>query len=215
MAQRTIHYLLGELLLRQVPLPDRRRFLLGSILPDAFAELSERAKTHFTNRSIPGYMYFDFDAFRNRFGVKMAADDLYLGYYMHLVEDNYYRVFFRERVGVNIDAQKPEQIKRLHLDYTLLNAYITERYGIRNEVERPPDFESEPLNEIAHFDLDRFLREFAGDFTRQAEGDTRYLTEPMLDEFLARCLPQVLRELRTVQAGGRGLAARDMAWTVP
>ena len=24
-----------------------------------------------------------------------------------------------------------------------------------------------------------------------------------------------LRELRTVQAGGRGLAARDMAWTVP
>ena len=215
MAQRTIHYVLGELLLRECPARDRKRFLLGSILPDAYSAQEERKLAHFTDRSTPGIMYFDFDAFRRRFGDRMAADDLYLGYYMHLVEDNFYRVFFRERVGVNIDAQKPEQIKRLHLDYTLLNAYITERYGIRNEVERPPDFESEPLNEIAHFDLDRFLREFAGDFTRQAEGDTRYLTEPMLDEFLARCLPQVLRELRTVQAGGRGLAARDMAWTVP
>ena len=215
MAQRTIHYLLGELLLRQVPLPDRRRFLLGSILPDAFAELSERAKTHFTNRSIPGYMYFDFDAFRNRFGVKMAADDLYLGYYMHLMEDNYYRVFFRERLGVAIDNQKPEQVQRLHLDYTLLNAYIVGRYGLRNEVERPADFEKEPLAAVARFDLDGFLAAFDGDFTRQVEGETRYLTETVLEDFLALHYESCLRELRTVLQGGRGLIARDMAWSKP
>lgn len=215
MAQRTIHYVYGELLLRECPVRDRKRFLLGSILPDAYCAHEERKLAHFTNRSTPGTMYFDFDAFRRRFGERMAADDLYLGYYMHLVEDNFYRVFFRERVGVSIDAQKPEQVARLHRDYTLLNAYIVKRYGVQNEVERPPDFEEEPINEIAHFDLDRFLREFAGDFTRQAEGETRFLTESLLDEFLERHLPQGLRELRTVQAGGRGLVARDMAWTAP
>lgn len=213
MAQRTIHYLLGELMLRDCPVHDRKRFLLGSILPDAFEELSQRALTHFTNRTVPGYMYFDFDAFRERFGRKMAEDDLYLGYYMHLVEDNFYRNFFRERVGIAIDNQKPEQVQRLHLDYTLLNAYIVERYGLQNEVERPMDFEAEPLAGIARFDLDSFLDEFAGDFTRQAEGETRYLTEAVLEEFLERYYEPCLRELRTVQSGGRGLAARDMAWT--
>ncbi|MBO6039744.1 MAG: hypothetical protein J6P58_00905 [Oscillospiraceae bacterium] len=215
MAQRTIHYVLGELLLRECPVRDRKRFLLGSILPDAYSEHEERKLAHFTNRSTPGIMFFDFDAFRRRFGDRMATDELYLGYYIHLVEDNFFRSFFRERLGVGIDALEPEEVERLHRDYTLLNAYIVERYSIRNEIERPRDFENEPLNAIAHFDLDRFLRDFSADFTRQAEGDTRYLTEPMLDEFLARCLPQVLRELRTVQAGGRGLVARDMAWTVP
>ena len=194
---------------------DRRRFLLGSILPDAFAEHAHRALTHFTNRSIPGYMYFDFDAFRERFGEKMAEDDLYLGYYMHLVEDNFYRVFFRQRVGVSIDNQKPEQVQRLHKDYTLLNVYIVERYGIHSEVERPADFESEPLNAVARFDLDGFLAEFEGDFVRRVEGETRYLTEAALEEFLALYYEPCLRELRTVQRGERGLIARDMAWTKP
>ena len=215
MAQRTIHYLLGELMLRECPARDRKRFLLGSILPDAFADLSQRALTHFTDRSIPGYMYFDFDAFRERFGAELAADDLYLGYYMHLVEDNYYRVFFRERVGIAIDNQKPEQVQRLHLDYTLLNRYIVERYGLRNEVERPADFEREPLSGIARFDLDGFLAAFDGDFCRMVEGETLYLTEAVLEEFLARYYELCLRELRTVQSGGRGLIAKDMAWTRP
>ncbi len=215
MAQRTIHYLLGELLLRRCPVRDRKRFLLGCILPDAYSDLSQRALTHFTNRSVPGYMYFDFDAFRERFGEKLTADDLYLGYYMHLVEDNFYRVFFRERVGVAIDNQKPEQVRRLHLDYTLLNTCIVERYGLRNEVLRPADFEKEALAAVAQFDLDGFLAEFDGDFTRRAEGETRYLTEAVLEEFLALYYEPCLRELRTVLRGGRGLVARDMAWTKP
>ncbi len=215
MAQRIVHYLLGELLLRERPLRDRKRFLLGSILPDAFAEHSQRALTHFTNRTIPGYMFFDFDAFRARFGGRMAEDDLYLGYYMHLVEDNYYRSFFRERVGIAIDNQKPEQVRRLHRDYMLLNACLAEKYGLRDEIERPVDFEAEPLTAIARFDLDAFLEAFAGDFTRRLEGETCFLTEAMLDEFLALYYPPCLCELRTVCAGGRGLRARDMAWTKP
>ena len=215
MAQRTIHYLLGELMLRECPVRDRKRFLLGSILPDAFADLSQRALTHFTDRSIPGFMYFDFDAFRERFGEKMAEDDLYLGYYMHLVEDNFYRNFFRARLGVAIDNQKPEQVRRLHLDYTLLNNYIVERYGLRSEVERPADFEAEPLAAVARFDLDGFLREFEGDFVRQVTGETRYLTEAVLEEFLALYYEPCLRELRTVMSGGSGLIARDMAWSRP
>jgi len=46
MAQRTIHYLFGEIFSRQVELKNKNRFLLGSILPDAYADVSDRDKTH-------------------------------------------------------------------------------------------------------------------------------------------------------------------------
>lgn len=42
MAQRTIHYLFGELFAEQIVFKDKNRFWLGSILPDAYADKSER-----------------------------------------------------------------------------------------------------------------------------------------------------------------------------
>ena len=213
MAQRTIHYVFGELLLRECPVRDRQRFLLGSILPDAYADRSDREATHLMDHSRTGWSVFDFDAFRERFGAEMAADDLYLGYYMHLVEDNFYRRFFRERLGVAIDAQNAEQIAVLHRDYTLLNAYIVSHFGIKNELTRPADFEREPICALATFDLDGFLAKFDADFSETAQGRTHYLTEAMLEDYLALYRGDCLRELRTVQAGGRWLRAADMAWT--
>lgn len=47
MAQRTIHYLFGEIISRQVELKNKNRFLLGSILPDAYVDVRDRDRTHF------------------------------------------------------------------------------------------------------------------------------------------------------------------------
>ena len=43
MAQRTIHYLFGEVIANQIELTDKERFLLGSIMPDAI-EVCDRDK---------------------------------------------------------------------------------------------------------------------------------------------------------------------------
>jgi len=47
MAQRTIHYLFGEIFSRQVEFRNKKRFLLGSLLLDAYVDVSDREKTHF------------------------------------------------------------------------------------------------------------------------------------------------------------------------
>ena len=47
MAQRTIHYLFGETLSNQIKLKDRNRFLLGSIMPDTYANANDRDLTHY------------------------------------------------------------------------------------------------------------------------------------------------------------------------
>ena len=92
MAQRTVHYLFGEMISKEITLSDKKRFLLGCILPDAI-EPACRTASHFkveTNTR----KYFDFEAFRNQFFDLILRDDLYLGYYLHLVEDAFYRAFW-------------------------------------------------------------------------------------------------------------------------
>lgn len=51
MSQRLIHYLLGEMLSKEIELKNKERFLLGSVMPDAYKELKYRDKTHFANRT--------------------------------------------------------------------------------------------------------------------------------------------------------------------
>ena len=51
MAQRLIHYLLGKIFSKEIELKSKERFLLGSIIPDAYMDLKDRDKTHFANRT--------------------------------------------------------------------------------------------------------------------------------------------------------------------
>lgn len=66
MAQRLIHYLLGEIFSEEIELKNKKRFLLGSIMPDAYMNLKDRDKTHFANRT-EETTYFDFNLFREKF----------------------------------------------------------------------------------------------------------------------------------------------------
>ena len=47
MAQRTIHYLIGEALIAREGVTDVDRFRVGNLLPDAIAGLAWRDQTHF------------------------------------------------------------------------------------------------------------------------------------------------------------------------
>ena len=67
MAQRLIHYLLGEIFSEEIELKNKKRFLLGSIMPDAYMNLKDRDKTHFANRT-EETTYFDFNLGRSLTG---------------------------------------------------------------------------------------------------------------------------------------------------
>lgn len=214
MAQRLIHYLFGELLSRQEPLRDRNRFLLGSVLPDAFADRGDRSRTHFVDRSLPGQRFYNFGAFREQFGEGMARDDLYLGYYMHLVEDNFYRQLMYGRYNAGRAYKSQEGVARLHRDYHLLNAHIVKTYGLSYELRLPPDFGQEPIHAIASFDAEAFLREMEEDFVENQEGSTCFITEAMLDDFVKEFVPLALAELRHAIKGETYLKAEDFRWII-
>ena len=66
MAQRTIHYLFGELLSKQIELKDKKRFWLGSLIPDAYMDVKFRDVTHYKVRGEEG-TYLNFHKFLDVF----------------------------------------------------------------------------------------------------------------------------------------------------
>lgn len=208
MAQRTIHYLFGEIIASHVSLSDKQRFLLGSILPDAI-EPRDRDASHFKVRT-GTHTYFDFEAFRNAYFDLMLRDDLYLGYYIHLVEDAFYRVFlYTDRAVI---PRTPEEVRVLHNDYHILNSYIVKKYQLQNKLTYPVSLEAEPIGSIAPFHIDTFLKELANDFTDQTKGSTVYLTESMLDEFVETYLPLAIDEVKSIKNGFSTLSTSDYSW---
>ena len=210
MAQRTIHYLFGEMISNQIILADKKRFLLGSILPDAI-EGSYRNASHFKVKT-DTHKYFDFDAFRNKYCDQILHDDLYLGYYMHLVEDAFYRTYiYNDRFTM---PRTRDEVPVLHNDYHILNSYIVKKYGITNILGHTFSLGHEPLCEIAPFPIDNFLQEMACDFTEQTEGHTVFLTEKMLDEYIRTYIPLAIEEAKYIRSGSTILNSTDYAWLI-
>ena len=208
MAQRTIHYLFGEIISKEIMLSDKKRFLLGSILPDAI-EPDFRNASHFKIKTAT-HKYFDFESFRNQYFPLMRHDDLYLGYYMHLVEDAFYRAFFyTDRFSM---PRSREEVPALHNDYHILNSYIIQKYPIQNILGSTFSLENEPLCRIAPFTIDKFLSELANDFTEQTNGTTVFLSESMLDEYVTTYIPLAIEEVNSIKSGTSSLNATDYAW---
>ncbi len=68
---------------------------------------------------------YDLEFFRDRYGKYMEKDDLYLGYYLHLIQDMLYRRFMYGEHGWN--SSVPGNVEKLHRDYEILNEYVSKK----------------------------------------------------------------------------------------
>ena len=154
--------------------------------------------------------YFDFNLFREKFDRQINEDSLYLGYYMHLVEDVFYRQFIHRDEFRITKSQK--EISMLHNDYHILNSYIVSKFNCQNILQEKINLDSEKIMEIAEFRIEGFLKDFAGDFSDKTQGETVFITENMLDQFIEEYVPVMLEELRAVKKDKSILVAKDYKW---
>ena len=213
MAQRTIHYLIGEDLIG-LGIRDVDRFRIGNVLPDAIEDLVFRNLTHYqvdTELDGKSVRYSDFERFRREFAPLVETDDLYLGYYMHLVEDACYRRFWNTARFAPRDMARGD-VAVLHNDYHLLNAYVVRSRGLRNETVFPENFEREPILTLYPFRLRALLDELREDFAEEPKGTTRYLTEALLERFLSEAAGVCRGALRRILAGDEPMDPHDLMW---
>lgn len=211
MASGMIHLAVTKKISEKYDVKERNRLNFGSVLPDFSAD---RQKAHFRAVVWGGNKRtYDLNAFRVKFGKKILNDDLYLGYYLHLVQDVVYRHFVYDRYHWN--PQIPGNVERLHNDYALLNRYVREAHALSDDITVPEGFEAEDLAGIAEFYPDGMVEAMHGFFRNDGEGEAFFLSAEMVEEFIAEAAETCLRELNALRSGTSIMDGYDLAWENP
>lgn len=207
MASRIMHLAIASELKKSISVNDENRFKLGSVMPDAVID----GNSHFKEKvSKGGKKVYNFTKFRELFIDRIKSDELYLGYYLHLVEDAVFRRFVYADYKWNPTI--PGNVERLHNDYALLNTYVVERYGLKDNVVLPDGIESEEIAKMFKFGLVDFLLDMKQDFKPYSKGSIFFFTTRMADEYISKTVPVCLKEIKSLHTGGTLLNEHDWAW---
>ena len=153
---------------------------------------------------------YDLTGFRSGFLSEMLQDDLYLGYYLHLIQDLYFRDYVYRRYHWN--PLPPGNVERLHHDYALINQYVIQKYALSDTITVPVSFGDEPINELGCFSIREFLTDMKTDFQSGLTGTAFFFTKEMADEFIAYACGKCEREINSIFNGLKCLDEKTLAW---
>ncbi|MBR5712302.1 MAG: hypothetical protein IKX54_01780 [Lachnospiraceae bacterium] len=207
MASSIMHVAISEGILREYPEIERNRFLLGSMFPDAAGPGNGHRKINVCEETKKTY---DLPGFRAQFAEQLKTDPLYLGYYLHLVQDLVFRVFVY-RIH-HWDPRPEGNPGRLHNDYAITNSYIIGKYGLTPDLELPEGIENEALFADEDFDLAGFLQGYRSYFDKEVDGECFFFTREMADDCIAMCLSKCIEEVKAVRAGAGCIDEVEYAW---
>ena len=207
MASSIVHLAITNELIKTHEFNNISRLKLGSVLPDA----GEKNLGHLKIK-IPetGKRTYDFEGFRNKYSDLLKTDDLYLGYYMHLVQDICYRHFVYDRYHWNPTI--PGNVERLHNDYAITNHYVAVKYNLKNDIVIPDDFVREPINELCKFDIKWLTESLNTYFQTKGNGDIFFFTKEMTDEYILEAIALCNKELQALKTGIGTINAYEYGW---
>ena len=193
MASRIIHLTIAELICNSIEISDRKRFLMGSVIPDAKMDCVLRNAPHFLRCLPDGRICYGLKEFLALYGDRLLDDDFYLGYYLHLIQDAEYRRMMYSERGWN--SNTPGNVDKLHGDYRKINRYLVHKYALENALLSPVGFEEEDVCRRFGFDLGTFLAALQGDFECCERGEYVFFTPEHADDYITRALGACLHEL--------------------
>ena len=119
MASSIVHLAITNELAKRVSFTDTSRLKFGAVVVDAGEGGNITGESHMKVNVMDGKKRtYDFDKYREMFGNLMLTDDLYMGYYLHLVQDSLYRHYVYDIHHWN--PRIPGNVERLHKDYEAL-----------------------------------------------------------------------------------------------
>ena len=207
MASSIMHLAVTSELTKRYKFKDINRLKFGAILVDA----GEGKRGHL-NKYIWGHnkKAYDFELFRSLYGDLLKSDDLYLGYYLHLVQDICYRHFVYDKYHWN--PLIPGNVEKLHKDYSIINKYVADKYNLKNDLSVPEEFDKEKINDICHFDVDWLMESMNDYFKEVPQEDLFFFTREMADEFIGEAVELCLKELKALDEGAGMIESYDNAW---
>ncbi|MBR4731654.1 MAG: hypothetical protein IK081_02695 [Lachnospiraceae bacterium] len=207
MASSVIHLAITEGIAKKWEIKDIYRLRLGAVLPDGAIHGNGHLKIRICDETRSTY---DLEGFRERFGEKMKEDDLYLGYYLHLVQDIFYRYYVYSEH--NWDPLAPGNVERLYQDYRITNEFVIEKYNLKPDLIRHQDLAGEPLLAVAEYDVKELVERIRGHFVPVEDTGIFFFTREMAGEFVERATVFCLEELQRFSEGKPGLGNLEWSW---
>lgn len=211
MASRILHLAAAEMIMRQLEINDKNRFRLGIILPDAYNMKGSKEDSHL-KISVMGNSRktYDLDKFRHIFREQMTEDELYMGYYLHLVQDLVFRRLLYGKYCFNPLIKG--NVQRLYNDYLLINKYTIKKYEITNNVQMTDRLKEEKLSSFWQFEAKGFLEALKNDFNDKCEGEIFFFKESMADEFIHSAADICVKEIKAIENGENYIDSYEYAW---
>ena len=207
MASSVVHLAITNELTKKIDFNDINRLKFGSILVDA----GSYGKSHLKINVLDGKKKcYDFDRYRQMFGERMLSDDMYLGYYLHLVQDALYRHYVYDRYHWN--PMIPGNVERLHKDYSIVNYYVVAKYRLENDLVVPEGFENEDINLIDSFDIAKLMTDMCSYFLPVEEEPIFFFTKEMSDEYIEEAVDFCINEVENLRKGLQGIDMLEYAW---
>lgn len=212
MASRVMHLAIAAEIIKQVPIKDVNRFRLGIILPDAYNHNVQTANnSHLKYTTANGTKKtYKLDWFRKTYAEQLKKDDLYLGYYLHLIQDTIFRYFMYSLY--KWDPYPKGNTERLHNDYRLLNNYVIDRYKLPDSLVIPDRIQKEPIFDIYPFDTEQLSTDFKTDFESYNNGYAFFFTKEMTDEFIKMATEKCIAEIKAINNGKSVINELKWAW---
>lgn len=210
MASSIMHLAVINELARRFQFKDLNRLRFGAILPDAGTKDVSHLKISICGCNKTTY---DLEGFRSRFGHLMRTDGLYLGYYLHLIQDTVYRHFVYDRY--HWDPTIPGNVEKLHNDYVITNHFIAGKYGLQDDLIVPSRMDTEPICDLCHYDIQELMLSVKSAYQELQDEDVFFFSTEMADEYIDEAVKACLSELEALTAGGKLTDSYDNAWERP
>lgn len=208
MASRVMRLAIANEIMKQVQINDIERFRFGVILPDAYKSATDSHLKYTTEDGTK--KTYKLAWFRKNYAEKLKTDDLYLGYYLHLIQDTIFRYFVYSLY--NWDPYPKGNIERLHNDYKLLNIYVIKKFNVSDTLCIPENILNESIFEIYPFDIEQMLKDFKTDFEPYNDGKAFFFTQKMADEYIKMATEKCLEEIKALQNGSSTIDEMEWAW---
>lgn len=214
MASRIMHIAIAAQLENILPIKDKNRFFIGHILPDAVLSANKRdVNTHFSEIFDNGKRkHFDYCEFFDRYKNDILSDELYLGYYFHLIEDCIFRVVLYYDIGLVSRRGDPDFLGELYRDYRILNGWAVERYGLEYDLYEPENYKSEKINEIFPFEAEDFIKDMCSDFNEKINQEPECFKIKNAENFIEKCVEVCASEYEAIMRGSHSIGAYDYSW---
>lgn len=206
MASSVVHLAIINELTKKIDFNDINRLKFGAVVADA----GTYGKSHLKINVSDGKKSYDFDRYRLMFGGRILSDDLYLGYYLHLVQDALYRHYVYDRY--HWDPLIQGNVERLHKDYSIVNYYVVSKYQLKNDLVVPKGFENEDINQLDTFDIEKFMMDMSSYFRPVEEENIFFFTKEMSDEYIKEAIDFCLKEVDKIRNGLPGIDMIEYAW---